>query len=146
MTTQGGYQIGLPLGSPDKGTDKGLTGDLADVLPKASNREPAGGLYSIDFSEGNMDGPPSEVTTVVEGGGFIVAFLGDGDMTPKESELGNGCGWVKKEPCSQKLVPKSTRVPQSLTNGGGGRFGVCIAVGCGRRTTIAFLLLLFALH
>lgn len=89
MALQGICHIGLPLEGPDEVTDKGLTGDLADDRPKASNRDPAGGMYSIDFSGYNMDGPPSEVVTVIEGGGFIAAPLG---------------GWGKREPWSERLI------------------------------------------
>jgi len=46
-------------------------------------------MYSIDFSGYNMDGPPSEVVTVIEGGGFIAAPLG---------------GWGKREPWSERLI------------------------------------------
>jgi len=59
-------------------------------------------MYSIDFSGYNMDGPPSEVVTAIEGG-FIAASLGDGDMTPKESIVDNG-GWGKREAWSEKLI------------------------------------------
>ena len=101
---QGICYIGLPLEDPDEVTDKGLTGDLADDRPNASNRDPAGGMYSIDFSGYNMDGPSSEeVVAVIEGGSFIAASLGDGDMTPKESIVDNR-GWEKREPLSEELV------------------------------------------
>jgi len=100
MALQGICHIDLPLEGPDEVADKGLTGDLADDRPKASNRDPAGGMYSIDFSGYNMDEPPSEeVVTVIEGGGFIAASLGDGDMTPEESTVDNG-DWGKREPWS----------------------------------------------
>lgn len=48
----------LLLDGADEELVKGLTGDLADVRPRASKREPAGGLYSVDLSE-NCKEPPS---------------------------------------------------------------------------------------